>query len=424
MNISTWNDQYITRTVAVDRKEVASLASAMAALDKKVGGKFAGTLKIQGEQGRLTVYFASLGREFVLRKQVGAKQKDALVGKALVSVREFHDIVGRMKDREIVFSFDEEDRLTISSGPFSKVLDSVTDEAVDPEEAQLSGPGFDSVTLDRSALQRALKPHLEIALKAAKSDSRSIFSSIHLEWPDKDLPLTWASTDGMRMFVSHSRPKSIRVEPETQTWFRDQVYLDKRGLALPAALLEFALKVSRGEDLTIFHGADNNTDLPDGETAIISWDGGHLWLKSSEGRYPNWSKVMPDSSNFQTNATFDRTELLGALENMRPWADISPTTKKPLLLLKSSGWDCLEKLGITNEEEGPKVGIKPKRVDGEHLEIYLDADYLIHHLKTINTSFDVRLRYQSEVKSMVVESEMGNYVIMPVKRREKGTENA
>ncbi len=259
------------------------------------------------------------------------------------------------------------------------------------EYPTLPCPEGDTFKLPAAALGNAIE---EVAVAAASSadEARSIFTGIQLAAIGGQLTLV--ATDGRRIAVSQREGSQGVLEP----------------IVVPAAaLVAFAKQL----------GSDGEVELRTSRSrAFFSKGRFEMFAPLLDGRFPDWTKVVPDRGEFPWEVRLEKKAFVHAIKSSMPMAK---EPKSPGLLRFDLGSHRM-KISSNTPDLGDAVVSLDADGQGDQLLplVGFNGSYVLDGLMAIDDD-EVLWQLQSESQSAVLRGASDarfRYVIMPVKLRD------
>lgn len=146
-----------------------------------------------------------------------------------------------------------------------------------------------------------LREGLARVIPATSADTmRPILCAVHMVLADASQTLVGCDTD--RLVVHEMLAPGIpKSEPQ-----------DSANMLVPRAAAEALAKLSKGSGAT--------TCYPSQSHALFAGAGWSLLVRLTEGRYPDWRRVMPDTTKSAGRVTLDSAQTLAAIAAILPTA--------------------------------------------------------------------------------------------------------
>ena len=268
--------------------------------------------------------------------------------------------------KEVVLTLKNEGDKVVISGEKVKATIKADDPLDFPPELKV-GETRPLLGVDAEELGLAIK---EVADSAAKEDSRPVLTGIYFEMADSQLSL--AAADGFRLAsVSVSCPVT-----------NQGTLLVPAKAARLIPLLEGSLQIQQGEG-----------------TCVVIGNRGQLTIKTIQGEYPNYQRIIPDESGMTTTVIIQSKELVEGIK-----AIIDDSTP-----LRFYPQDNAVKL-VVNEDDVSREYLCPAMVSGSG-RIAVNRRYLLDLAKLSDT---ITLSWNESHQPLRAKTARGLHVIMPM----------
>jgi DNA polymerase-3 subunit beta len=264
-----------------------------------------------------------------------------------------------------------------------------------PAEEFPSLPDLDNETSSAQLPQASLKSAIkQVAVAAASSqdESRAVMTGISLSLEEGTLTLV--ATDGRRLACVR---KSVDVP---------LVGEEKLAVVVPArALIELSRLIETKGDVSLRVGKSQ---------AFFKFDNFSLHCRLLEGRFPDYTKVVP--TQFNRMCRIGRDDFVQALKRMLV---VAQEKRSPNLIRLRFSEDTLG-LSANTPDLGSGEEKLPVVFEGDPLTIGFNGKYLVDGLGVLDTE-EIQFDLQEETKSAVIRplaDTTYDYVVMPVKLRD------
>lgn len=230
--------------------------------------------------------------ENVMRTSVQLDECDG-ESKFAVPNRTILDAVKELPEQPLTFDVDT-NNFTIQIQYQNGVYNFTAQNAAEYPETQAIPDGATVITMNAGTLNDNINRSL---FATAQDELRPVMNGIYFDLTSDSLAIV--ASDGHKLV----RNKNFNLKSETPASF----ILPKK----PAMLLRNVLTKDEGDAVIKF----------DAKNAEIHYAGGSLSCRLIEGRYPNYTSVIPQNNPNQL--TVDRKGLLGALRRVLPFASES-----------------------------------------------------------------------------------------------------
>ncbi len=341
-------------------------------------------LLIEASRGtvKLTATDLDVGLSIVVEADV------QIEGALTCPARLMQEIVSKFPAGRVELKALDEGRMQLSCGSSKFELSTL------PAEEFPTLPSLDetsSAQLPQSSLKSVIK-QVAVAAASSNDESRAVMTGISIGLEEGELTLV--ATDGRRLACAR---KSVEVP---------LVGEEQLNVVVPArALIELGRLI----------GSDGDVSLRVGRSqAFFSFDSTSLHCRLLEGRFPDYTKVVPTS--FDRTCRLGREEFISGLKRMLV---VAQERRSPHLIRLKFSEDTLHLSANT-----PDLGSGDERVpvvyEGDPLTIGFNGKYLVEGLSVLDSE-EVQFDLQGDTKSAVIRP-LGDtsydYVVMPVKLRD------
>lgn len=331
---------------------------------------------------KLTATDLDVGLSIVLDAEI------AVEGAVTCPARLMQEIVSKFPAGRVELKTVAEGRMVISCGSSKFELSTL------PAEEFPTLPSLDetsSAQLPKSSLKAVIK-QVAVAAASSNDESRAVMTGISIGLEEGELTLV--ATDGRRLACAR---KSVEVP---------LVGEEQLNVVVPArALIELSRLI----------GADGDVSLKVGRSqAFFQFDQTSLHCRLLEGRFPDYTKVVPTS--FDRTCRIGREEFISSLKRMLV---VAQERRSPNLIRLRFSEDTLH-LSANTPDLGSGDESMPVVYEGEVLTIGFNGKYLVDGLNVLDSE-EVQFDLQGDTKSAVIRP-LGDtsydYVVMPVKLRD------
>lgn len=243
------------------------------------------------------------------------------------------------------------------------------------------------------------------SLEATSQDeSKQILTGVYMNV--RPTQLEFAATDGHRLGV-------VEIYPDVET---EEIGIEEFEKVEPSKSFEVVIpaKALRELDkmLVCTKGKTLSLQLEQGQV-VFDLGNRKLTTRTLEGKYPDYRLLIP--SKFTRQLTFDRKQLLGALERIHVISDATN-------LVKFSIRHDRQKVDVSvvSQDRGSGIESLPAQVSGQSLDIAFNIKYLIDGLKLMPTQ-DISIALNGPLEPVIITPVGGlktTYLVMPVQLRE------
>jgi DNA polymerase III subunit beta len=339
-------------------------------------------LEAHGDQVRLTATDLDVGLSIELEANILEN------GSITCPARLMQDIVSKFPAGQVELNTLAEGRMQLSCGSSKFELSTL------PAEEFPSLPDLDetsSAQLPQSSLKSAIK-QVAVAAASSQDESRAVMTGIHLTLEKGSLNLV--ATDGRRLACVRKLVEVPLIGEE------------KLSVVVPArALIELSRLIN----------VDGNVSLRVGRSqAFFKFDNYSLHCRLLEGRFPDYTKVVP--TQFIRTCRIGRDDFIQGLKRMLV---VAQEKRSPNLIRLRFDGDTLQ-LSANTPDLGSGDEKLPVVYDGDPLTIGFNGKYLVDGLGVLESE-EIQFDLQEETKSAVIRP-LGDttydYVVMPVKLRD------
>lgn len=344
------------------------------------------TADAQTQQVSLTAFDLSLGilTSFPAVVETG--------GEITLPAKLLNDIVSRLPDEEITL---DDEAIDI---PFCATITSTSG------RYQVRGMGVEefpelpivetdeAVYLPVEALLEGLKGSL---FAASADETKQVLTGLHLTLQQDTLE--FAATDGHRLAVVQTTNENT-----------DSEELPQLAVTVPAKALrelERMLGTRQSTEPLALHF--------DRGQVVFEWEDQRLTSRVLEGQYPAYRQLIP--RQFERQITFDRRQLLSAVERIAVLADQKNNIVK--FSLDSTNQEIA--LSVDAQDIGSGRELLAAQISGDSIDIAFNIKYLTDGLKALFTS-EIQMQLNTAT-SPVILTPLGNlkmtYLIMPIQIR-------
>ena len=355
-------------------------------------------LLLEADPAAATLSLTAFDMNLGIRTQLDAQVVEG--GRAALPARLLRDIVSRLPNADLTLSqSDPESPATLAcrSGEYQL-------RGADPQEFP-ELPEVEGAVAELSV--DALLAGISSTLFAASGDdTKQVLTGVHVK--SVSAGLEFAATDGHRLATVQ-----VLADEEGGDAGENSNLVSLNGAAEP---LEFTIPARTLKEL---ESVLSNQAVPtlqlqfDRAQVVAQLPDITITSRLLDGQYPNYAQLMPPQ--FERLATFDRRELVAALERMAVFA----AEKNDILKF------CFAEHSqqVTIEAEAPDVGGGQESLSvqfsGDDLEIAFNVKYLLDALKVFSGS-EVKLQMNGQAQPAVMEplgSDSVKYLVMPVQIR-------
>lgn len=340
----------------------------------------------QTQQVSLTAFDLSLGirTSFLAVVETG--------GEITLPAKLLNDIVSRLPDEEITLDDESVDI------PFCATITSTSG------RYQVRGMGVEefpelpivetdeAVYLPVEALLEGLKGSL---FAASADETKQVLTGLHLTLQQDTLE--FAATDGHRLAVVQTTNENT-----------DSEELPQLAVTVPAKALrelERMLGTRQSTEPLALHF--------DRGQVVFEWADQRLTSRVLEGQYPAYRQLIP--RQFERQITFDRRQLLSAVERIAVLADQKNNIVK--FSLDSTNQEIA--LSVDAQDIGSGRELLQAQISGDSIDIAFNIKYLTDGLKALLTS-EIQMQLNTAT-SPVILTPLGSlkmtYLIMPIQIR-------
>lgn len=339
-------------------------------------------LEAKGNQVKLTATDLDVGLSVLVDAEIQEP------GSVTCPARLMQEIVSKFPAGRVELHTLAEGRMQLSCGSSKFELSTL------PAEEFPNLPELDetsSAQLPQHALKSAIK-QVAVAAASSQDESRAVMTGIHLTLEEGSL--TMVATDGRRLACVR---KSVEVP---------LIGEERLSVVVPArALIELSRLIESEGDVSLRVGKSQ---------AFFKFDGYSLHCRLLEGRFPDYTKVVP--TQFIRTCRIGREDFISALKRMLV---VAQEKRSPSLIRLRFEDDSLHLTANT-----PDLGSGDERLpviyEGDPLTIGFNGKYLVDGLAVLETE-EIQFDLQEETKSAVIRplADMSyDYVVMPVKLRD------
>lgn len=339
-------------------------------------------LEARGSEVKLTATDLDVGLSIQLEAEISEP------GSITCPARLMQDIVSKFPAGRVELNTLAEGRMLLSCGSSKFELSTL------PAEEFPSLPELDetsSAQLPQSSLRSAIK-QVSVAAASSQDESRAVMTGIHVTLEEGSLTLV--ATDGRRLACSRKQVDVPLVGEE------------KLSVVVPArALIELSRLISSDGDVSLKVGRSQ---------AFFRFDTYSLHCRLLEGRFPDYTKVVPTS--FNRTCRIGRDDFVQGLKRMLV---VAQEKRSPNLIRLRFDEDTLQ-LSANTPDLGSGDERLPVVYEGDTLTIGFNGKYLVDGLAVLETE-EIQFDLQEDTKSAVIRP-LGDtsydYVVMPVKLRD------
>lgn len=316
--------------------------------------------------------------EIAMSCTIGAKVEKE--GRLSVPARLLAELVHQLPAGKIQLSSDKEN-LTIQAEGFTSTLNGIAASEF-PEIPQITPKA--TVKIQPNDFAKTLS---SVIVAASLDESRPVLSGVSVAFAKESL--TFAATDSYRLAENF-----LKVDTQYE-----------QTIIVPLRTAQELLRTVQAND----HNQDIVIKIAESEVSF-QIDDMVIVSQLIEGKYPDYSKIIPDSSN--TIVVVDREKLLGASKVAALFAQTGAHTiqleiKKSQLVLQS-----------TAAHIGKNEAQLECKTTGVEMEISLNAKYLLDALQAVESS-TVSLELNSKLDPILLRpvSKASHYlhIIMPLR---------
>lgn len=248
-----------------------------------------------------------------------------------------------------------------------------------------------SAQLPQDSLKAAIK-QVAVAAASSQDESRAVMTGISLSLGDGTLTLV--ATDGRRLACARKAVEgSLTQEQELS-------------VVVPArALTELSRLIESGGDVSLWVAKSQ---------AFFRFDNYALHCRLLEGRFPDYTKVVP--TQFNRMCRIGREDFTQALKRMLV---VAQEKRSPNLIRLRFSDDTLS-LSANTPDLGSGEERLPVVFEGDPLTIGFNGKYLVDGLGVLEAE-EIQFDLQEDTKSAVIRP-LGDttydYVVMPIKLRD------
>jgi DNA polymerase-3 subunit beta len=347
----------------------------------------------------LTAFDLNLG----IRTQFAAQVLEG--GRTTLPARLLGDIVSRLPNADLTLTQSDLDApatLSCMAGQYQLRGASASDFPALPD---IDG---ETIELQVDDLLRGIGSTL---FAASGDETKQVLTGVHVKAIAAGLE--FAATDGHRLAtiqVTDDKTEADEgAESATKSSSQSKSLNDSPGLefTIPARTLKELERVLANQTAPTvklrFDRSQVVVQLPD--TTITS--------RLLDGQYPNYGQLLP--TQFERMVTFERRELMAALERMAVFAE----QKNNILKFKLSTAEQTLEISVEAPDVGGGLESLPVQFSGDDLEIAFNVKYLLDALKVFDSA-EVKLQMNGQTQPAVMEplgSTRLRYLVMPVQIR-------